>query len=444
MAAPPAKPGRPLMRLLLYGLNFWPELTGAGKYTGEMAQWLAARGHAVQVVTAPPYYPQWQVPPDYSASRYQQQSWGQGTAAVAITRCPLWVPRRATSLRRLLHLASFALASLPPLWRALRTQPDVLVVVVPTLFVAPAALLMARWHGVPTWLHVQDFEIDAMFDLGMGVGSGMGGGPLRRLALAAESALLRRFGRASSITPRMVDRLVAKGVAPARCVLFPNWVDLAAVFPLAGPNAFRRELGLADGDVMVLYAGNMGEKQGMEIVIDAARVLATQPAAASPRVHFVLAGSGAARQRLEIAAAGLPNVTWLALQPPARLNEMLNAADIHVLPQRADAADLVMPSKLTGMLASGRATVGTAAASTQLGQVLDEAGHRVDAGDLPALVAAIQALALDAPQRADLGRRGRAYAEQHLALDALMGRFQRQLQALVDEQPVTAPSRSLP
>ena len=242
----------------------------------------------------------------------------------------------------------------------------------------------------------------------------------------------------------MVDRLVAKGVAPARCVLFPNWVDLVAVFPLAGPNAFRRDLGLADGDVMVLYAGNMGEKQGMEIVIDAARALATQPAAALPRIHFVLAGSGAARQRLEAAARGLPNVTWLALQPLARLNEMLNAADIHVLPQRADAADLVMPSKLTGMLASGRATVGTAAASTQLGQVLDEAGHRVDAGDLPALVAAIQALALDAPQRADLGRRGRAYAEQHLALDALMGRFQRQLQALVDEQPVTAPSRSLP
>lgn len=432
------------MKLLLYGLNFWPELTGAGKYTGELAQWLATRGHAVQVVTAPPYYPQWHVSAGYSVGRYQQQSWGQGNAAVAITRCPLWVPRRATSLRRLVHLASFALTSLPPLWRALRNRPDALVVVVPTLFVVPAALLMARWHGVPTWLHVQDFEIDAMFELGLGVGSGIGGGPLRRLALAAESALLRRFARVSSITPRMVDRLVTKGVAPARCVLFPNWVDLATVFPLTGPNAFRRELDLTDADVMVLYAGNMGEKQGMEIVIDAARVLATKPAAALPRIHFVLAGSGAARQRLEEAARGLPNVTWLPLQPLERLNEMLNAADIHVLPQRADAADLVMPSKLTGMLASGRATVGTAAASTQLGEVLDMAGRRVDPGDLQALVAAIRALAQDAPQRTSLGRRGRAYAEQHLAQDALGDMFQRQLQALVDEQPVMAPSRSLP
>jgi len=222
-------------------------------------------------------------------------------------------------------------------------------------------------------------------------------------------------------------------VEPARCELFPNWVDLALVYPMAGPNAFRAGLGLAEDDVVVLYAGNMGEKQGLELVIETARALA-----AVPRLRFVLAGCGAARQRLEAAASGLPNVVWLPLQPLERLNELLNAADIHVLPQRADAADLVMPSKLIGMLASGRATVGTAARDTQLGLVLEVAGQRVDPGDAGALASALLTLAQDAPLRQARGRRAREHAERHLSQGAIMTRFEMRVQALVDEAAVTS------
>ena len=422
------------MKLLVHGLNFWPELTGVGKYSGEMAQWLSAHGHAVQVVTAPPYYPEWKVLPGYRASSYRRETWGTGPAAVQVLRCPLWVPRRVTTSRRLLHLASFAICSLPGLWLALRRRPQVMLLLAPTLFVAPGALLLARLFRVPVWLHVQDFEVDAMFDLGMG-GSG---GRLRRLALAAERALLKRFDRVSSIAPRMVDKLPGKGVSPARCVLFPNWVDLSAVYPLIGPNPFRQQFGLADSDVLVLYAGNMGEKQGLEMVVQAAATLASRP-----ELRFVLAGQGAARARLEKEAQGLPNIMWLPLQPVELLNALLNAADIHVLPQRADAADLVMPSKLTGMLASGRATVGTAAAGTQLGQVLDAAGWRVEPGDVAGLGAALASLAADSAQRAVLGQRARAYAEQHFAQDAIMTRFEAQLKQLVVEV-ADPPARSTP
>lgn len=414
------------MNLLIYGLNFWPELTGVGKYSGEMAQWLAERGHNLDVVTAPPYYPTWHVPRGYSSSRYQQETWGPG-GAVRIMRCPLWVPRRLSTVRRLLHLASFALFSMPALLLSLRARPDVLVVVVPTLFVAPVALALARLFRVPTWLHVQDFELDAMFSLTLDGGADGGSsarGNVGRLCQALESRLMRSFDRVSSISRRMVERLAAKGVAPSRCVLFPNWVDLSAVYPLTGPNAFRADLGVGTGneDVLVLYAGNMGEKQGLDIVIDAARALVGEPG-----IRFVMAGTGAAKDRLMQASEGYRNVQWLPLQPTERLNEMLNAADIHVLPQRADAADLVMPSKLTGMLASGRATVGTAAANTQLGQVLDEAGQRVEPGDTAGLVTALLALARDAELRRTLGRRGRAYAEQHLGLHPIMERFEQHL-----------------
>lgn len=411
----------PRLKLLVYGINFWPELTGVGKYTGEMCRWLAARGHEVQVVTAPPYYPAWRVAPAYSAAGYRTERWPDA-AGVQVTRCPLWVPSQPGTLKRLLHLASFALASFPVLWARLRARPDVLMVVVPTLFAVPAALGLARLHGVPAWLHVQDFELDAMFNLGMGAKTG----GLRRLALGVESWLMRAFGRASSITPKMMDRLVAKGVAAERCVEFPNWVDLDQVRPLGGANAFRKELGIGDDEFVVLYAGNMGEKQGLELVIDAARSLQGQH-----HIRFVFAGDGGARRRLHAAAEGLDRVHWLPLQPLGRLNELLNAADIHVLPQRADAADLVMPSKLTGMLASGRATLGTAAQSTQLGQILEAVGRRVDPGDTAAFVEALLEMTADRPALRQMGAQGRMYAEQHLGLEPIMKSFERALQAYV-------------
>ncbi len=90
------------MKILLYGINFAPELTGIGKYTGEMAAWLAARGHQVRVVTAPPYYPHWKVGEGYSGTHWQRQTW----AGVQVWRCPLWVPSQPSGLKRLLHLAT--------------------------------------------------------------------------------------------------------------------------------------------------------------------------------------------------------------------------------------------------------------------------------------------------------------------------------------------------
>lgn len=408
------------MKVLIYGINFAPELTGIGKYSGEMAQWLSTRGHAVEVVTAPPYYPAWQRAAGYPAWGYQHEAWGDG-GRVAVTRCPLWVPAQPSAVKRLLHLLSFAMSSAPALWRALGRRPDVVMVVVPTLFSLPAAALAARHFKVPVWLHVQDFEVDAMLGMGM-VG---GGGGLSGLAYRFERWCLRQADRASSITPKMVQRLLAKGVAADRARLFPNWVDLGAVFPLPRPNAFRRELGLADDDVLVLYSGNMGEKQGLELVVEAAGLLQHLP-----HIHFVLAGDGGARARLMSQAQGLARLQWLPLQPLERLNLILNAADIHVLPQRADAADLVMPSKLTGMLASGRATVGTATLDTQLGEVLERCGVRVDPGDAGALAQALEALALDAVRREALGAAGRVYAEEALAQDAILLRMEAELESL--------------
>jgi colanic acid biosynthesis glycosyl transferase WcaI len=407
------------MKIILYGINFSPELTGIGKYTGEMAAWLASRGHEVRVVTAPPYYPDWAVGQGYSEWRYKTEVW-QG---VHVLRCPLWVPCKPTGLKRLIHLVSFALSSIPALLAHVRWRPQVVWVVEPALFCAPSAVLLARLCGAKSWLHVQDFELDAAFSMGL-----LRGERLRRLATRAEAWLMRRFDVVSTISRRMHELLLRKGVDPVRANLAVNWVNMAS-FALPSPDgvaAYRQELQLAQGQVVALYSGNMGGKQGLEILADVARLLVDQT-----NLVFVFCGNGAGRADLLARCKGLPNVRFLDLQPVSRLPDLLATADIHLLPQRADAADLVMPSKLTGMLASARPVVATAHTGTDLATVVETCGVVVAPENPEAMAQAINTLVNDQTMRETLGAAGYEYAHAHLDSEAVLGKFESDLQALV-------------
>lgn len=386
-----------MMRILINSINYHPELTGIGKYTGEMAEWAARHGHDVRVVTAPPYYPAWRLGDGYSGCGYRRED----MAGVRVFRCPLWVPRVPTGIKRILHLGAFALGCAPiMLWQGLTWKPDVVFVVEPPFFCAPVAWLTARLARGQAWLHVQDFEIDAAFDLGL-----LRSSLLRRLVSVGERWMMRRFQTVSTISPRMLDCLADKGVAEGRRLLFPNWVDTARIRPLSGPSPMRRELAVPDHTFVCLYSGNMGRKQGLEILVETAGLLAHKP-----DIIFIFCGDGAARQGMETMSAGFKNIRFLPLQPLERLNDLFNLADVHLLPQRGDAADLVMPSKLTTMLASGRPVIATARPGTQIAEVVSQCGVLVAPGDSEGLAQAIRDLAGAGAWRAALGAAGREYA----------------------------------
>ncbi|WMD21016.1 glycosyltransferase WbuB [Achromobacter seleniivolatilans] len=405
------------MKILIYGINYAPELTGIGKYSAELAEWLAARGHEVSVVTAPPYYPQWQVQDGYSAWRYRKEA----LRGVTVRRAPLWVPGKPGGLKRLIHLASFALSSLPSLLRAAAGRPDLILVVEPALFCAPAAWLAARLCGARAWLHVQDYEVDAAFELGLLKGAG-----LRAMVKRGERWLMRRFDRVSTISGRMLDLAVAKGVAPERAVLLPNWINVNAITPDGKGGDYRAELGIPAGAIVALYSGNMGGKQGLHTLADVARRLSREG-----RLWFVFCGQGPERAPLEEQCKGLPRVIFLDLQPADRLGALLNTADIHLLPQRAGAADLVMPSKLTGMLASGRPVVCGAAQGTELAQVVSHCGLLTPPEDAPAMAEAVRKLSYNAQIRETLGVAARQYALANLHVDAVLGAAEREFAAVV-------------
>lgn len=414
------------MRILFLGLNYSPELTGVGKYSGEMMEWLASRGHDVRVVTAPPYYPAWKVSEGYSRWRYRREVSPQG---VRIYRCPLWVPATPDGFRRIMHLSSFAVSSLPVMLGMTAWHPDLVLTVEPAFMCAPVALLVARICGAASWLHIQDFEIDAAFELGILPPNGW----MKRLARKFERAVVRGFSRVSTISARMMDGLTPKGVEASRAWLFPNWVDVRSIHPQERPSGLRAELGIAADSTVLLYSGNMGAKQGLQILPEVAELLKSHR-----DLHFVFCGDGPYRSQLAKEVSGLQNVSLLPLQPIERLNDLLNLADIHMLPQRADAGDLVMPSKLTGMLASGRPVIATAGSGMQIASALDGKGIIVTPGNPDVFAAAILALA-DAPEvRKRMGRAARAFAERELAQDAVLGRFEAEIEGVCESRVAAA------
>ncbi len=450
------------MRILIHGLNFAPELVGVGKFTGEMAEWLAEKGHEVRAVTAPPFNPASRVAPGYSPWRYRRENWayhgtsdvceqggiegysqaaashtsaGSGPSAgllvsearsksvevqvgcLSVFRCPVWVPRTPSAGKRALHLASFAFSSFWSMLRQVSWRPEVVLVIEPTLLCAPNAWLTARLSGAKSWFHVQDLEADAAFEMGMLTSS-----HLRRFVTAAEQKCMQGFDRVSTISQKMGLRLAEKGVESSKYVLFPNWVDTEAIFPLQNPSPLRSELRIPPEAIVSLYSGTMAQKQGLDVLAEAVRKLGSRP-----ELHFVFCGDGPAKPALASLAAQMKNVHFLPLQPFERLNDLLNVADIHLLPQRADAADLVMPSKLTGMLASGRPVVVSAASGTQLSQVVEGRGIVVPPGDASGFAWAIDQLASHPALREKLGRNARTCAVSDLERNIVLRSFEREL-----------------
>lgn len=397
------------MKVLIYSANYAPEPTGIGKYSGEMAEWLAAKGHDVRVVAAPPYYPNWKVAEGYTWPPYQREDLN----GVDVWRAPLWVPSKPGGLKRVLHLLSFAITSAPVMLRQAFWSPDVVLTVAPAMACAPMGWLTARLCGAKAWLHVQDFEVDVAFQMNL-----LKGATVRKLALWCERRVLRRFDKVSSISSKMVGKLRDKGVSQQAIELFPNWVDTDGVAPLSQASSYRAELGIGNEQTVAMFSGTWGAKQDLLQIPAAARLLAHRK-----DIVFVISGDGIMRPAIEAACQGLDNVRLLPLQCKQRLGDLLGLADIHLLTQSAEAEDLVLPSKLTGMLASGRPVIATCRPDTEIAAVLSGCGAVVPPHCVNSLAQAVEQLADQPEARAHMGQNARTYAEHSLAIDQILARW---------------------
>lgn len=387
--------------ILVLGINCFPELTGIGKYSGEMIKWFAENGHRTTMVTTPPYYPNWKVQEGYSGNWYSTE---MISGNLTVYRCPLYVPSKPSGLKRLIHELTFFLSAFFVVFRLLfKRKHDLIFAVAPPFHLGFLALFYRFFKGGKIVYHIQDLQIEAAKELRM----------LKpwmfRLLFGMEHFILKKVDVISSISQGMIAKIEKK--AGREVIFFPNWVDTDSFCPADSRNDLKQRWGYEPDQHVVLYSGSIGEKQGLDTLIRIAEQLQSHA-----KIQFLICGTGPYKQELIRLSGerGLRNMQFLPLQGFDVFNEFLNMADVHLILQKANASDLVMPSKLTTILAVGGLALVTANENTTLHEVMTKyrMGLVVAAEDEGALAQAI----LDTAQ-GEYGQfrvNARAYAEQFL------------------------------
>ena len=395
------------MRVLIIGINYRPEPTAIGPYTAGLAEHLAARGDDVTVLTGLPSYPGWRL----MRGTPRRLLATERLHGVTVLRAAHYIPATQSALRRAVYEGTFGLTGLLASLRLGR--PDAILGVVPSLSGGILARLTGQRLRAPYGLLFQDLMGPAARQSGIA-----GGGAVARATGAAE-AWAAAGARAIGVVAEAFTPYVASlGVPVERIHHVPNWARLSR--PTLAPADTRRRFAWPDDRQVVLHAGNMGLKQGLEQVVEAARLAAER----DEPVRFVLAGGGSQADALRAMAADLPTLDILPVQADGLHASLLAAADVLLLSERSTQLDMSLPSKLTSYFAAGRpilAAVPLAGASAREVQ-LSGAGVTVPAGDPGAILDALARLRADASTSARLAAAGPPYAAAHLGAAACLAR----------------------
>lgn len=413
--------------ILLIGGNYNPELTGIGRYNGEMMDWLSDQGYDCTVVTTYPYYPQWKIEQAYKKKSFWYSREKRGN--IQVHRCPHYVPGTPGGLKRMMLDLTFTISAFFKILQlSFGRKRDIVMVVAPPFVPGFLGVLYKKLRGAKLVYHVQDLQIEAARDLQM-----VRSKKMINLLFAMERFILKRTDQLSSISAGMVKKMQEK--TGRDIVFFPNWSDTSRVFPLEERGRLKTLFGLAETDKVILYSGAIGEKQGLDIVLKAAQSLKDFPA-----LKFIICGTGPYKENLQAMARelSLDNVLFFSLQPMEKLNQFLNMADVHLVIQKADASDLVMPSKLTNILAVGGLAVVTAVPGTSLFDEIND--HRMgilaESENTASFVEAVRkSISTDCDQ---LKVNARTYAENYLSIDKVMRRFTTGLHAIQEKKGASA------
>jgi colanic acid biosynthesis glycosyl transferase WcaI len=418
------------LRILILGINYAPEIISIAVYTSGLAQKAANAGHKVQVLTAQPYFPAWKISDGHPKFWYRTDPPEKN---LNVTHCPLYVPRTPSGLRRILHHVSFALSAAPlAIWHAITKRPDLVLVIAPSLISAPLGWLAAKLAGSKSWLHIQDFEVEAAFATGLLKQDSI----LGRSAKKFEAFALRRFDKVSTISAPMLQKLREKSVLNERLFELRNWANLDAVKPQEAQTEQRASFEITTKYV-ALYSGNLANKQGLEILPQVAMLLAHRE-----DLTIAICGDGPLRELLENKCRAQNIIRFFPLQPLEKLGDLLSMADIHLLPQIAEATDLMLPSKLTNMLASGRPVIATTEPNTALADEVIGCGEISPPANPASFAHTIEMLLDNAPLRKKYGIAARKRAVERWDSTQILGRFFAEIENLTAKpNPKRKPNR---
>ena len=362
------------MRIAIISLNYYPEDTAIGLYSTQMAEFLVQNGWDVTVITGFPYYPEWKIPETYKIEKKYLEEQIQG---VRVLRFKQFVPSNPTFFKRIIHILDFTSGSLSNLKKVNKTE--IVLSIIP--FTSSAWLgkkLTKRLHA-KHWIHIQDFEFDAAFQSGLASKSGLRAF-LPKILFNLESSLLKSANIASTISETMMDKLKEK--TNTKTFLFPNWIDPDSI----DPGKAMTHPYLKAKSFKILYSGNIGFKQDWIFFQKVVGHFEKQS-----NIEFIVVGDGAKRTLIENLARKFNNINYYQNVPYNQLNDLLCSANLHVFFQNEDVINAVMPSKILGMLASGKPSIVTGNMNSEVAKIIREAnaGNFYDSADFEGVVEGI-------------------------------------------------------
>ena len=407
------------MKIVVLCPHFAPDTAPTGVVMTRIVDELAEQGHELHVVTSLPWYREHRIEEAWRGrrTRTERTPWG------SITRVdPFPGDDKSNLVRRAVGFVGFSMLAGVAGLRAGRRGPgvDAVLAMSPPLTLGVTGWLVGLLRRAPLVFNVQDVFPDAAVRTGA----------IRNRRVIAAAAWLERFtyrrARVVVVLSDDLRRNVARKIGDAlsdRVVVIPNFVDTDLIRPANRSTPYRAELGI-DDEPVVLYAGNVGFSQSLDLVVGAARRM--------PDVTFVVNGDGAARDQLEATAAGLANIRFAGYQPVERLPEVLASGDVHVVPLRTGLGDVSVPSKTYSSLAAGRPIVASIDLDSEIPRLLERsgAGTAVAPDDLDAFVIALRAVLDDPTSARQMGERGRRWAVDEASPAAVGAAYDRLLHSL--------------
>ncbi|HWY32842.1 MAG TPA: glycosyltransferase family 4 protein [Candidatus Acidoferrum sp.] len=387
------------MKILVSSINFFPDHSGIALYSTDLAVYFAEQGHDVSMVTGFPYYPKWEKRPEDRKRLFQSDQY----KGVKILRGYLYVPKRVTTVKRILHELSFVFFALINFFRAGRQ--DCIVILSPPLLLGLVGVVFKWLWGAQLVFHIQDLQPDAALSLGM-----VKPGLLIRTLQRIELFIYKHSSWVATITRGMRERLLDKGVPAEKLALYYNWINVEEASSRHSPGRFLARHSDLVGKFIVAYAGNLGIKQGVDVLVEAAELLQNDP-----RFQLLIIGEGADRPRLmKIAEAKrLRNLTFLPFLTPSEYIDMLCDVQVSFVAQKEKTGNVFFPSKLLGIMAMSKPLLISADLESELATTVGNGnfGLVVAAGDAKGVAGGIRRLESDSELCGRLGQQGRKAVE---------------------------------
>lgn len=389
-----------IKNITFISLNYAPEDTAIGLYSTQWAEFLKEAGFNVTVVTAFPYYPKWEISKEY---RLRKTFLKEDINGINVLRYKQYVPKNPTFLKRIIHLSDFTIGSFRNLYKI--RECDLVISIVPFTTSVFLGYIQKKRFKANLWMHIQDFEFDAALQTGVGKNKNI----IFSLLFKLEKWLFSKSDIASTISYNMQKKLSQK--TNSKQFFLPNWIDNEKINPV---NAKVHPY-LESSKIKILYSGNIGDKQDWDVFINFCNAIDED------KYEVIVVGDGSKKEWLLNEMKVFNNVNYYPPVPFEDLSDLLCSTDVHILFQKPEVIDTVMPSKVLGMMASSKPSLIIGNEKSEVKSIFESSGAGLYYSEYSKeLVNGLYNLTIDKEKAQKQGKATRSYVIENFSKDKIL------------------------